>query len=166
MGRDSVVIVTYDPGVSTGLVVAEVTGDDEPVIIRGFEQFIEEDYRDTATRIINTIDREFHRGIHVVFEQFDLRPHNKFVADLTPVKINSIVEYEGLTLASEMFPQIPAQAKRLVSNEVLKNLGWYPTGRDVNYKDANDVRDAFRHLVYHLVITMKHTWTAKTGWPQ
>ena len=96
----------------------------------------------------------------IVAEQFDLRPSNKFTADLTPVKVNAVLDW----LVDDVHYQTPAQAKGLVKDATLKNLGWWLTGKDVGYKDANDVRDAFRHLVYYLVHEMRHKWTLEGGW--
>ena len=136
-------VIAIDPGVNTGIVVACV---EEEVEILHFDQFICHQYP----------------GAMIVAEQFDLRPGNKFSADLTPVKVNAILDW----LVDDIHYQTPAQAKGLVKDATLKNLGWWLTGKDVGYKDANDVRDAFRHLVYYLVHEMRNKWTLDNGWPR
>ena len=153
-------VISIDPGVSTGVVVAQVRDGGEVEILH-FDQFICDNHIGTAEILIRLIDQ--HPGAHIVSEQFDLRPGNKFNADLTPVKVNAILDYKypGCTTY-----QTPAQAKGLVKDQALKNLGWWLTGKDVNYKDANDVRDAFRHLVYYLVHEDKNKWTLDGGWPR
>ena len=79
------------------------------------------------------------------------------------MKVNAILDYKYL---GRITYQTPAQAKGLVKDEALKNLGWWLTGKDVEYKDANAVRDAFRHLVYYLVHEAKNKWTLEGGWPR
>lgn len=150
-------IIAIDPGVNTGIVVARV---EEEVEILHFDQFICSTHVETVELIKQVLDA--YPGAVIVAEQFDLRPGNKFSADLTPVKVNAILDY----LVDDIHYQTPAQAKGLVKDAALKNLGWWLTGKDVGYKDANDVRDAFRHLVYYLVHEMHHKWTLDTGWPR
>lgn len=43
--------------------------------------------------------------------------------------------------------QQPANAKRLVTNDLLRKLGLWLTGRDVGRPDANDANDATRHAL-------------------
>lgn len=150
-------VIAIDPGVNTGIVVARV---EEEVEILHFDQFICTTHVETAHRIKQVLDA--YPDTMIVAEQFDLRPGNKFTADLTPVKVNAVLDW----LVDDIHYQTPAQAKGLVKDATLKNLGWWLTGRDVGYKDANDVRDAFRHLVYYLVHEMHHKWTLDTGWPR
>ena len=150
-------VIAIDPGVNTGIVVARV---EEEVEIVHFDQFIRTTHVETVELIKRVLDA--YPGAVIVAEQFDLRPGNKFSADLTPVKVNAILDY----LVDGIHYQTPAQAKGLVKDATLKNLGWWLTGKDVGYKDANDVRDAFRHLVYYLVHEVRHKWTLDTGWPR
>lgn len=150
-------VIAIDPGVNTGIVVARV---EEEVEIVHFDQFICATHVETAHRIKQVLDT--YPDAVIVAEQFDLRPGNKFTADLTPVRVNAILDW----LVGDIHYQTPAQAKGLVKDAVLKSLGWWLTGKDVGYKDANDVRDAFRHLVYYLVHQMRHKWTLDTGWPR
>lgn len=151
------IIQAIDPGVSTGVVIARV---DTEVEILYFDQFICSTHVETS-KVLEDLIKRFDVDV-VVSEQFDLRPSNKFTADLTPVKVNAILDW----LVDDIHYQTPAQAKGLVKDGTLKNLGWWLTGKDVNYKDANDVRDAFRHLVYYLVHELKHKWTLEGGWPR
>ena len=151
------IIQVIDPGVSTGVVIARV---DAEVEILYFDQFICSTHVETS-KILEDLIKRFDVDV-VVSEQFDLRPSNKFTADLTPVKVNAVLDW----LVDDIHYQTPAQAKGLVKDATLKNLGWWLTGKDVNYKDANDVRDAFRHLVYYLVHDLKHKWTLDNGWPR
>lgn len=159
-------ILAIDAGVNTGYVVAEVH-DDDTVEILEQDQFVESDYCVTVNRL--EAAASIFDVTTIVTERFDLRPGNKFTADLTTVKVNAALKYvqhDTWATPVEWVEQTPAQAKSLVSNEVLKNLGWYPTGKDVGYKDANDVRDAYRHLVAFLVTARKNRWVSEGGWPR
>ena len=50
----------------------------------------------------------------IVCEQFDLRPGNNFLADLTPVKINSVLGWE----LGDIVWQTPAMAKTTMPDNV------------------------------------------------
>ena len=105
----------------------------------------------------------------IVLERFDLRPHNKFIADLSPVEINSVIQFWNSFCNPKpalVHLTTPAQHKALVTNEVLKRLGWYIMPRQVQQKDANDVRDAFRLLVHHLVECEHDKEFTLVGWPR
>ena len=158
---DGMVIMAVDAGVSTGVAVGVV--DNEDFTLVHFDQFIEDDYLKTAQRLAS-IAREYGVDV-IVTERFDLRPGNKFTADLTTVQVNAafaaLCNYDTVAVIVE---QTPAQAKGLVSDRVLKRLGWWVTGKQVQYKDANDVRDALRHLVYYGVRTLKLKNLTKEGW--
>ena len=80
-------IIAVDPGVNTGIVVARV---EEEVEILLFDQFICSTHTQTVELIKRYLDQ--YPGAAVVAEQFDLRPGNKFTADLTPVKVNAILD--------------------------------------------------------------------------
>lgn len=143
-------ILAYDPGVSTGWVVGCVVDDDLSIV--GYGQFVSKSHVDTATQLMMLAD-DYDAQV-IVAEKFDLRPHNQFAADLTPVKVNATMDYllslentPGYTGgAYKVFYQTPAQAKRLITDSALKRLDFWPTGKDVGQPDANDVRDAARHL--------------------
>lgn len=155
---DGLVVMAVDAGVSTGVAIGKVHDDD--FVLLYFDQFIEDDYIKTAQRLAS-IAREY-KVETVVTERFDLRPGNKFLADLTTVQVNAA--FRALGWYDDIVEQTPAQAKGLASDRVLKRLGWWVTGKQVNYKDANDVRDALRHLVYYGVRTLKLKNLTKEGW--
>lgn len=110
-----------------------------------------------------------YRSDVVVIEQFNLRPGNQFVANLSTVYRNGAIEYMlAADFATEPVWQTPAQAKGLVSDTVLKRFGpdFWPTGKTVGQKDANDARDALRHAVFYAVEVLKHRPTIELGWPK
>lgn len=147
-------VYAIDAGVSTGYICAELpregkgTWGNEKIL--GYGQFKAEEYRTTARRLIDQC-AAWQPDV-VVVEQFDLRPQNKFVADLTPVKVNAILDYSlpGIEW------QTPAQAKSVITDKHLQALGFWPTGKDVAEPDADDVRDAARHLYYYLIKTLRN----------
>lgn len=134
-------IFAYDPGVSTGWVLGVAGADDVEIVEYG--QFTATGHVDIARQLLRTV--ELYRPDCIVGERFDLRPHNQFLADLTPVKVNAIMDYAA---DGSICYQTPTQAKTLVRDVTLKALGFWPTGRSVGCPDADDVRDAARHL-YH-----------------
>lgn len=147
-------VYAIDAGVSTGYVCAELpnegrgTWGNEKIL--GYGQFKEESYKATARRLI-----DMYTGFQpdvVVVEQFDLRPQNKFVADLTPVKVNAILDF----YLPRIDWQTPAQAKSVITDRHLQALGFWPTGTDVGEPDADDARDSARHLYYYLIKTLRN----------
>lgn len=160
MAKSSEMILAVDAGVSTGW--AKGLAIDGDITIVSYGQFICEDWVDTVDQLMALSDGGMSVDTLVV-ERFDLRPGNKFVADLTTVKVNSALRY-ALQGSVTWVEQTPAQAKTLVSNEVLKQLGWYPTGKDVGYKDANDARDALRHLAHYGAASLRLPKLLAAGW--
>nr|DAU39245.1 MAG TPA: Putative Holliday junction resolvase [Caudoviricetes sp.] len=132
-------VMAVDPGKSTGIVVGDFHDDREFSIIH-VQQFKYEHWTASVYDILNTRN-EFSPDI-VVCEQFDLRPGNNFLADLTPVRINAVLEWE----IGDIVWQTPAMAKTTMPDHVLKLLDFWPTGASVGQPDADDARDAGRHL--------------------
>lgn len=162
-------VFALDAGLSTGMAHARVNTHGEVEIV---------DLKQWKTHWIGSVDRILGMltnaqgpDFTLVYERFDLRPGNKFLADLTTVKINSAVEYEAyrqewLSNRCTLVAQTPAQAKSLVKDTVLKALGWWPTGKTVGQPDADDARDALRHLVHYEVRTRSNLWLTKAAWPK
>lgn len=156
-------VLAIDAGESTGLAVVEFAAS-APALLH-LDQFIA-----PVTETIRQIERVMqHWHVDaVVAEQFDLRPGNQFTADLSTVYRNGALEYmiesEGVRA---VVWQTPAQAKGLVSDKVLKRFGpeFWPTGKTVGYKDANDARDALRHAIHYGVEVLSHFPTIEKGWP-
>ena len=142
-------VFAYDPGVSTGWVLGVVDGDDVEIV--EYDQFVADSHADTAFTLKGAI--WCHKPDVVVGERFDLRPHNQFLADLTPVKVNAIMDY--IYDRRPIVYQTPTQAKTLVRDATLKALGFWPTGRSVDQPDADDVRDAARHLYHYCAMTLR-----------
>lgn len=141
-------VMAVDAGKSTGIVVADFHDDHEFSIIH-VQQLKHEYWMSNVYDILATYN-EYAPDV-TVCEQFDLRPGNNFLADLTPVKINSVLEWE----IGDIVWQTPAMAKTTIPNNVLKILGFWPTGSTVGQPDADDARDAGRHL-FLWAVTRRH----------
>jgi len=151
-----------DAGESTGLTVWDF--EDETFYVLAGYQFKAGSEVANAEQI-DTLYSRFTPDV-VVAEQFDLRPGNEFVADLSTVGVNNIIKWlHAWEWTCDLVWQTPGQAKGLVKDKILKRLDFWPTGKLVGQKDANDVRDAARHTVYYAVMTLKHRPTIEAGWP-
>ena len=157
-------IVAVDPGISTGWVVANYGGGVPEIVEYGQERF---DGPIKAAHYV--ISRLLPDADVLILEQFDLRPQNKFTAELSPVEINAIIKYWAAYLGDSRLQLVfttPAQHKGLVTNEALKNIGWYVMPKQVGQKDADDARDAFRLLTHYLVTVEKDKEFTLCGWPR
>lgn len=141
-------VMAVDPGKSTGIVVGEFFDGCEFSIIH-VQQLKHEHWMSNIYDILATYNK--YAPDITVCEQFDLRPGNNFLADLTPVKINSVLEWE----IGDIVWQTPAMAKTTMPDHVLKSLGFWPTGSTVGQPDADDARDAGRHL-FLWAVTKRH----------
>ena len=141
-------VMAVDPGKSTGIVLGEFYDDREFSIIH-VQQLKHEHWMSNVYDILATYN-EYAPNV-IVCEQFDLRPGNNFLADLTPVKINSVLEWE----IGGIVWQTPAMAKTTMPDHVLKSLGFWPTGSSVGQPDADDARDAGRHF-FLWAVTKRH----------
>lgn len=161
-------VLAIDAGRSVGAAVIDFPWGSSPNL-RHVHQFRHDDDVTLYKAVVDLLYK-YHYVDVLVVEQFDLRPGNKFVADLTPVKLNAVIEFENAHHPKRspipMVWQTPAQAKGLVSNEALKNLGMWPTGKTVDQPDADDARDAIRHAIRYGVNVLKHMPTISEGWPQ
>ena len=150
------IVTAIDAGVSTGVFIIEVDTVSGDTKIRGFGQFERYHPVDTVDRLVKTFEK-FDPDV-VVVERFDLRPRNNFIPDLTTLKVNSMLEYYLSSIdirRRRLVFQTPAQAKTLVTNQALKQLGFFPTGRSIGKPDADDVRDAARHAYRFLIMEEK-----------
>lgn len=147
-------ILTVDAGVSTGWVLGEQPSNpySEGSEILDFGQFKHDHWEDTVTELLTKFTSE---PTTLVIEQFDLRPNNKFRADLTTVKVNSALSYcaTAWNPKARIVWQTPGQAKGVITDKALKALGFWPTGKTVGCPDADDVRDAARHFYYYVIKT-------------
>lgn len=140
-------VMAVDPGKSTGIVVGDFH-DNREFSITHIQQLKHEHWMSNVYDILATYNK--YAPDVIVCERFDLRPGNNFLADLTPVKINSVLEWE----IGGIVWQTPAMAKTM-PDHVLKSLDFWPTGSAVGQPDADDARDAGRHL-FLWAVTKRH----------
>ena len=125
-------ILAVDAGVSTGWVLGEQPSNpyDEGSEILDFGQFKHDRWEDTVTELLTKFTSE---PTTLVIEQFDLRPNNKFRADLTTVKVNSTLSYcaTAWNPKARIVWQTPGQAKGVITDKALKALGISPTVKTI-----------------------------------
>lgn len=153
-------VMTIDAGQSTGVAIIDYPAD-KPMQVVHVDQF-KAGLEDTVRELVGL--QKTYDPIVVAIEQFDLRPGNKFLADLTTVEVNAVLKY--VWGYDAIVWQTPAQAKGQVNDLILKRLGLWLTGKDVGEKDADDVRDALRHNIYYAVNSLGHLPTIAEGWPR
>lgn len=93
---------------------------------------------------------------HVTSESFDLKD-NDFKADLTPVKIEGTLDL----LFGDQVVYRDRTLKSQVSDQLLKDIGWWKTGKDVMWEDGRDANDAIIHLLGYVAFNLKHRPTLR-----
>jgi hypothetical protein len=143
-------IVSYDPGLVTGVAVG-VFSDDKPLEIIGATVMPYEDLI-LAYGSIRSVPFD-----HVVSEVFKLRTDNPFAADLTGVRVEGILEsaYEGNVHWRDR------TLKSQVPDEVLKENNVWFTGADVDWEDGRDANDAVIHMIGYVAFELKHKPTLR-----
>lgn len=131
-------ILTLDPGVTTGYVIASLQGRRLKLEV-GEAQWSLSEIHEAMREIC------IYRGSHIVYETFEYRNASRKGLNLTPVKIIGVIElfkdwYEPMT---GFWPQTAAQGKGFYSDDKLKSLGVYVKGKKHG-------RDATRHLLHWL----------------
>lgn len=94
---------------------------------------------------------------HVVSEKFVLSGGNEFVADLTPVKVEGTLD---LLYGDELHYRT-RDLKSQVSDDLLREIGWWKTGEDVEWEDGRDVNDAINHMLGYVAFDLQHLPTLK-----
>lgn len=136
-------ILGCDPGKASGLAVYDLGGrvlymDEAQDGVLGFVP---------AFRAI----RHIYKPDYVVCEKFDLRPGNKFLADLSPVEAIGWLKGEGYKAEYVT----PSQHKSLVKDATLTPMmkaAGFPVG-------AGHTRDALRTAVWFAAMKLKHRET-------
>lgn len=152
--------MSVDAGQSTGVAIIDYP-EDKPMQVLHVDQF--KGILDRTVDELVYLANEYRVNV-IAIEQFDLRPGNKFLADLTTVEVNAVLKY--VWGYDAIVWQTPAQAKGQVNDLILKRLDLWLTGKDVGEKDADDVRDALRHNIYYAVNSLGHLPTIAEGWPR
>ena len=157
------VAIGIDPGVTTGVAVFVLPGENEPAqLVENLQWGEPEKVWDKMLSLKHRYKVQGFKHIVFVIEQFDKRP-GVVDPDFTPkFIINDIERY--LPTEPRVY-QTPSQAKNLVKpakNGVadgLKRFGWYKVG-------MGHSNDASRHVITFLVEKVKHMPTILKGWPR
>lgn len=139
-------VLAFDPGKITGWAQGTFTVS-EPLNIQDagtmtYDEFLEPDLRGRFGNI--PVDT-------VVVEEFILRD-NEFVADLTGVRVEGILEF----IQRGKIVWRPPSKKAQVPDEVLREHGLWQTGGNVNWEDGRDANDAIIHLLGHVAFDLRH----------
>jgi len=152
--------MSIDAGQSTGVAIIDYPNNG-PMQVVHLDQFVGS-LSPTVEELL-WLNFSYQPGV-IAAERFDLRPGNKFLADLTTVEVNGTLKY--LWGDDNIVWQTPAQAKTLVNDMILKRLDLWVTGKQFGQPDADDVRDALRHNIRYAVQELKHRPTIEEGWPK
>jgi hypothetical protein len=143
-------IVSYDPGLVTG-VAQGVFSDTEPLRVLGGVALT---YDEIIEGFSNLLEVKFD---HVVSEKFVARTDNSFVPDLTPVRVEGILD-----LAYERDINWRLRTKKAqVPDSILKEHGLWVTGKDVDWTDGRDVNDAIIHMLGYVAFDLRHAPTLR-----
>ena len=137
-------IISFDPGRVTG-VARGYFGDETPLVVVSvseitYPQFLNDQY----------LGGEWYRNDIVISELFTPRSNN-FVADVTGVRVEGIIEY--------LEPRViwrPASKKAQVPDQILKDHGLWRTGKNVDWEDGRDVNDAIIHMLGYVAFDLRH----------
>lgn len=140
-------VLAIDPGYATGFAFGEYF-DDSPLQLLGASVATYEQLVSNPT---------FHgmldmKDLIVVAERFDLNVGNQFKADLTGVRVEGILDL----LTNDNVSYRPRTSKAQVKDDVVKRLGWWQTGKDVDWEDGRDANDAIIHLIGHVAFDLEH----------
>lgn len=133
--------IGVDPGVSTGLFV-----------LRG-DGFVAHRQQGTPSQVLDDFALRFPflcagtTDVLVGCERYVQDQSNHKTAQPAPLQVIGVVAQLARLHQWDVKFQSPADAKALVSNNVLRELGLYTTAAQVEARDANDVNDAARHAV-------------------
>jgi hypothetical protein len=150
--------VGVDPGVSTGLAI--VRGD-------GFRVHAQQG---TPSQVLDDFALRFPflcawgSEVLVGCERFVQTSGHVSTSQPVPLQVIGVVEQLARLHQWTFRLQAPADAKALVPNSLLHDVGLYVRARDVEQHDANDANDATRHaltvLAHHRASMFDHILTS------
>lgn len=162
-GEALTTLIAIDPGQMSGVFIGKF---DEVSQLRrlGYAQ-VPGGFAGIAEWFDSQIDAGFTWDV-VVSEKFSTRPMSRQykLEELEPIRIEGLIQW----LRPDVVWQAPAmmvlrqgdtQAQRKRnSDDVLRRGGLWLTGKDVNYKDANDANAAAKHALAYMR-SIKHAPT-------
>lgn len=150
--------VGVDPGVSTGLAI--LRGDGRRLHVQ----------QGTPSQVLDDFALRFPflcaQGAEVIVgcERFVQTSGHVSTSQPVPLQVIGVIEQLARLHQWTFRLQAPADAKTLVSNALLHDVGLWVTARDVEQRDANDANDAMRHaltvLAHHRASLFDHILTS------
>lgn len=148
-------LIAIDPGQMSGVFMGwydEVT----PLSRMSYVQM--PSGRAGMAQVIRNLGGNLEQFDVVVCEKFSTRPMNRQyrLEELEPIRIEGMIEYvhpgvvwqpPGMMVLRQ--GQTQAERKRK-SDDVLREGGLWLTGKDVDYKDANDANAAAKHALAYM----------------
>lgn len=135
-------ILALDPGAVTGFAIGSFS-------VRTPLRFIEEGVLTNETDLhwlLNSTNQDI-----TVAEKFVLSSGNQFVADLSGVRLEGLIEALRYDVVWRL-----RSTKTQVPDSVLKEHNIWITGKQVGWTDGRDVNDAIIHALGHVAFTMHH----------
>lgn len=145
-------IIAFDPGYATGFAVGEFS-DTQPLQLIDTLILPWPEFREVFPMFFSQLDP----ATIVVSEQFELISGNDFTADLSAVKVEGLLES---VIGDRIIWRKPSD-KVQVPDDVLKSIGWWKTGADVEWEDARDANDAIIHLLGYVAFELNHLPTLR-----
>lgn len=142
-------VVGVDPGPSTGLLV-----------LRG-DGFVMHRQQGTPSQVLDDLALRLpflcvnSSDVLVGCERYVQDQTNHRSTQPVPLQVIGVVAQLARLHGWSFHLQAPADAKAMFSNSLLRTLGVYSTGAQVEQRDANDVNDAARHAL--LVLAQRRT---------
>lgn len=141
-------IVAFDPGEATGIATGEFSAT-EPLIITA-ATILPYDVLVQGFDIMEEYD-------YVVSEIFESREGQRFAPDLKGVRVEGMLD---LITAQDVHWRSPS-LKTQVPDQLLRDMGEWRTGRDVDWEDGRDANDAIIHLIGFVAFELKHLPTLR-----
>lgn len=147
--QDRLWIIGLDPGESTGLLGLRVDRDHVDVFLR--YQGVPPDALHQLEKVVRDVN-VWNEPTLIAAERFTTTDRTgKRSSQPTPQRVLGAAEQLTYAYTNvEFILQQPADAKKLASNDRLRELGFYTRADLVGRPDANDVNDAARHALLAL----------------
>ena len=146
----SKIIYAFDPGHATGMAIGEFS-DDKPLQLIDASVFVYEDILNLPYAL-NHLDQPDY----VVAELFELNIGNEFVANLEAKKVEGVLEVAFPVVAYRRRGE-----KNQISDDLLREIGWWKTGAEVNWEDGRDANDAINHMLGFVAFDLEHLPTLR-----
>ncbi len=145
------IIYAFDPGLATGMAIGSFS-DTRPLTLEDAAIFSYDQMLDLPTIMESTESPDV-----VVSELFVLSSGNEFTAELTAKKVEGILEFTFRDAVQYRTRDL----KRQVSDDLLRELGWWKTGTDVDWEDGRDANDAIIHMLGYVAFDLEHLPTLR-----